>query len=106
MSPAQPTQANDALTHACASADLLLTLATLDPAFGGDHLATWATDVVAVVTAGQSSAVKIHAAGEMIRLAGTRLDSVVLLDADKDDESLGAIQAPDQFTSAGPVLGR
>ncbi len=103
MSPAQPAQANEALIDACASADVLLTLATLDPAFGGDHLATWATDVVAVVTAGQSSAVKVHAAGEMIRLAGIRLDSVVLVDADKNDESLGAMQAPDQFTSAGPV---
>ena len=103
MSPAQPAQANEALTDACASADLLLTLVTLDPAFGGDHLAMWATDVIAVVTAGESSAVKINAVGEMIKLAGTRLDSVVLLGADKDDESLGAIRAPDQFTSAGPV---
>ena len=103
MSPAQPAQANEALTAACASADLLLTLVTLDPAFGGDHLATWTTDVVAVVTAGQSSGVKVHAAGEMIRLAGTRLDSVVLLDADKNDESLGTMHVPDEFTSAGPV---
>ena len=103
MAPAQLAQANEALTAACASADLLVTLVTLDPAVGGDHLATWATDVVAVVTAGQSSGVKVHAAGEMIRLAGTRLDSVVLLDADKNDESLGAIHVLDEFTSAGPV---
>ncbi len=103
MAPAQLAQANEALTAACASADLLVTLVTLDPAVGGDHLATWATDVVAVVTAGQSSWVQVHAAGEMIKLAGTRLDSVVLLDADKNDESLGAIHVSDGFTSAGPV---
>ena len=44
---AQNGPASQALLAACASADLLLVLATLDPAFGADHLATWATDVVA-----------------------------------------------------------
>jgi len=101
MSPARPAHADEGLVAACASVDLLLTLATLDPAFGGDHLATWATDVVAVVTAGRSSGVRIHGVGEMIRLAGLRLDSVVLIEADKSDESLGVI--PGQLTSAKPA---
>ena len=96
--PAGSKQASEPLVTACASADLLLTLAILDPAFGGDHLATWATDVVTVVTAGQSSATRIHAVGEMIRLAGARLVSVVLTGADKGDESLGVPTAPDQST--------
>ena len=80
---------------ACASANLLLTLATLDPSLGGEHLATWATDAVAVVTAGRSSWTKIHAVGEMIRLSGTRLVSAVLVGADKTDESLGVTQTPE-----------
>ena len=42
------------LAAAYASADLLLTLVPLDPSLGGDHLATWATGAVAMVTAGQS----------------------------------------------------
>ncbi len=88
-SPAVPDQASEALITACSSANLLLTLATLDPAVGGDHLGTWTTNAVTVVTAGESSAEKIHSVGEMIRLAGTRLDSVVLIGADKSDESLG-----------------
>ena len=54
-SPAVPAQADPALVTACSSADLLLTFATLDPAFGGDHLGTWATNVVVLVTAGESS---------------------------------------------------
>jgi capsular polysaccharide biosynthesis protein len=95
---AQHAPASESLVAACASADLLLTLATLDPAFGGDHLPTWATDAVAIVTAGQSSAVRIHAVGEMIRLAGTRLDSVVLIGADKRDESLGVTLAQEKYT--------
>jgi capsular polysaccharide biosynthesis protein len=83
------SQAAEALVTACASADLLLTLATLDPALGGEHLGTWTSSAVAVVTAGGSSAEKVHGVAEMIRLAGTRLDSVVLVGADKNDESLG-----------------
>jgi capsular polysaccharide biosynthesis protein len=95
-SPAVPAQADPALVTACSSANLLLTFATLDPAFGADHLGTWATNVVVVVTAGESSAEKVHSVGEMIRLAGTRLDSVVLIGADKSDESLGVADPADQ----------
>ena len=79
----------EAVGSAFSSADLLLTLAALDPSFGGDHLAGWAPGAVAVVTAGQSSAERIHAVGEMIRLGGTELLSAVLVGADKTDESLG-----------------
>ena len=102
-SPAVPAQANAALVTACSSADLLLTLATLDPAFGGDHLGTWATNAVAVVTAGESSVEKIYSVGEMIRLAGTRLDSAVLLGADKSDESLGVMDPARRAALADPV---
>jgi capsular polysaccharide biosynthesis protein len=89
---AQPPPATK-LAAACASADLLLTLVTLDPSLGGEHLATWATDAVVMVTAGQSSWTKLHAVGEMIRLAGTRLVSAVLVETDKTDESLGVTRA-------------
>jgi capsular polysaccharide biosynthesis protein len=89
------------LIAASTSADLLLTFVTLDPAYGADHLATWATDAVALVTCGRSTATAIRAAGEMIRLAGTRLDSVVLIGADKSDESLGAHGAASQPAPLG-----
>ena len=78
------------LTRACQGADILLSLVQLDPALGGEHLATWASGAVVMVTAGAASWAKIHAVGEMIRLAGTRLVSAVLIGADKTDESLGA----------------
>ena len=102
-SPAVPAPADEALVAACSSADLLLILATLDPAFGGDYLGTWATNAVAVVTAGECSAEKIHAVGEMVRLAGTRLDSVVLIGADKNDESLGIMPPADEPALVNPV---
>jgi len=96
-------QADPALVTACSSADLLLTFATLDPAFGGDHLGTWATNVVVVVTAGESSVEKVYSVGEMIRRSGTRLDSVVLIGADKTDESLGIPDSADQSVLVEPV---
>jgi hypothetical protein len=64
---------------------------TLDPSLGGDHLATRSADVVVMVTAGRSVAARIRSTGEMIKLAGTRISSAILLDADKGDESLGAV---------------
>jgi capsular polysaccharide biosynthesis protein len=88
----QYRQASKELAAACASADVLLSTVTLDASLGGDHLATWSTDAVVMVTAGRSVAAKLHATGEMIKLAGTRLTSAILIDADSGDDSLGALR--------------
>ncbi len=80
--------AADRIAAACASADVLLSLVALDPNAGSDHLATWATDAVAVVDTGRSWT-RIQAVGEMIRLTGTHLVSAVLVGAEKTDKSLG-----------------
>ena len=93
----------DAVTAACARANLLLTLATLDASLGGDHLATWATDAVAVITAGRSSWTTISAVGEMVRLSGTRLVSAVLIGADHSDESLGVTYTSDSHEVEAPL---
>jgi capsular polysaccharide biosynthesis protein len=89
------------LMAAYATADLLLTLAPLDPSLGGDHLATWATGAVAMVTAGESTETRIQAVGEMIRLARIPLISAVLVGADKTDESLGVPDPSSPADSAG-----
>ena len=91
---AQRSPFSEAVRAAQASSDILLTLAPLDPSLGGEHLATWAPDAVVVVTAGRSSWTKVHAVGEMIRLAQTHLVSAILVGADKTDESLGVTRAP------------
>jgi capsular polysaccharide biosynthesis protein len=95
LAPAQHSSFTDAVADACASADILLTLITLDPSFGSEHLATWATEATAVVTAGRSSWSKIHGVGELVRLSGTRLTSAVLIGTDKTDETLGTMPAPE-----------
>lgn len=95
MAPAQLSSFTDAVAQACASADILLTLITLDPSLGSEHLATWATEATVVVTAGKSSWSKIHGVGELVRLSGTRLGSAVLIGTDKTDETLGTMPAPE-----------
>jgi hypothetical protein len=92
---AQRSVFTEEVAAACASANLLLTLTTLDPALGSEHLATWAANAVAVVTAGRSSWTRIHAVGEMTRLSGTRLVSAVLVGADSTDESIGTTHTPE-----------
>jgi hypothetical protein len=100
---AMPAQADKALVEASNSADVLLTLASLNPALGSEYLATWATDAVGMVTAGQSSEERIRGVREMVRLAGTRLNSVVLVGADKRDQSLGVGSMLDDSISFWPV---
>jgi capsular polysaccharide biosynthesis protein len=93
--PGQQSSFSETVADACTSADILLTLTTLDPALGGEHLASWATDAVAMVTAGRSSSTRVHGVGEMIRLSGTRLVSAVLVGADAVDDSLGVSYTPE-----------
>jgi capsular polysaccharide biosynthesis protein len=85
----QNVEPDAALASACAQADVVLSLVSLDPARGGDYLTTWATNAVAMVTAGRSTATRIHTVGEMIRMSGAQMASVVVMDFDKADESLG-----------------
>jgi capsular polysaccharide biosynthesis protein len=77
------------LASAYRAADIVVTLASLDPALGGDHIGTWASAAVVLVTAGECTATGLGATAEMIRLAGVSL-SAVLLGADKNDDSVGA----------------
>lgn len=104
-SPGAQAAVASELAAASASADLLLTLIALDPSVGGEHLATWAPEAIVMVTSGRSSWTKIHAVGEMIRLAGTRLVSAVLVGADKTDESLGLTFTSDVGSDAVPPPG-
>jgi len=78
-----------ALDAAWDVADVVLTLATLTPALGAEHLGSWAARAAVVVTAGRSTTAKIQATGEMLRLAGLQIDTAVVLRADRTDEGVG-----------------
>jgi capsular polysaccharide biosynthesis protein len=90
------------IAGAFAEADLMITVAPLDPALESEHLGTWAKDAVVVVTGGRSSSTRIHAVGELIRFAGVAAVSAVLVGADKTDESLGvtSVREPAEPASA------
>jgi capsular polysaccharide biosynthesis protein len=76
--------------------DVAVVIAALNPAKGAEHLREWASDAVVLVTAGHSTATTLESNAMMIRAAGLRLRSVVLVGCDPDDDSLGA------FDSAAP----
>jgi len=101
---ADPDAPGAELIAAVGSADRILTLAVLDPAIGADYLATWASAAVVIVTAGVSTAVRLRATADMIRLAGVYLASAVLIGADKSDESLGNAELPLSVSAADAEL--
>ena len=96
---------SDAVATAHSGADLLLTLITLDPSFGAEHVRTWADDAVVIVTGGRSSWARINAVGELIRLSGTRLLSAVLVGADRSDQSLG-LSSSHHLEHAAGIMAR
>jgi capsular polysaccharide biosynthesis protein len=82
-----PTEAVESVAK---NAKIMLTVAELDPAMGGEYLSTWATEAVAVFTVGRTKAARAYAVGEMLRLSGIRAISGMVVGADKTDESLGS----------------
>jgi hypothetical protein len=94
---------SEAVVSAAKQADLVVTIAELDPAVGGEHLGTWAEAVVAVFTAGRSRATRAYAVGDMLRLSGIHAISGIVVGSDKTDESLGTAPAADAAVPAGRV---
>jgi capsular polysaccharide biosynthesis protein len=79
--------------------DFVVVIAELDPAKGAAHLRAWASDSVAVVTAGATSEATLQANATMLRAASLHLASVVLVNADPADDSLGILEEDVQATS-------
>lgn len=76
-------------------ADVVLTLVDAEPAVGLDHVGAWADEAVFVVTAGRSSAERLHTVAGLARSAGLRLLFSVLVGSDRTDESLGVPEPVD-----------
>lgn len=107
--PLLESKGDDTLLAEWADADVVVTLADLPPALGGDHLRTWAADASMVVTAGRSTATKIHSVAEMVRTADLSLDPVIVLGSDKTDETIGlptARTAPPTYSEDLEVVGQ
>lgn len=90
---------------ALADADVVLVLATVDPAVGARHLLGWGPDAVVAVTAGRSTAARLGVVRELLEDAGVHVASAVLLGADPGDDSVGlpAREAPDEARASAPA---
>ncbi len=75
--------------------DALLVLASLDPAFGADHLAPWASDAVVMLSGRNVSLARMDVGREMLSQAGISLRSVILLGSDPQDETSGVLNPGD-----------
>jgi hypothetical protein len=71
------------------SADVVLAVATADPAVGAWHLGQWANKATVLVTAGRSSAQRINGTAELLRAASIGVASAILVNADSYDDSVG-----------------
>jgi capsular polysaccharide biosynthesis protein len=75
--------------------DALLVLASLDAAFGADHLAPWVRDAVMILSSRRTTFARMEVSREMLSEAGISLRSVILLDSDSQDDSSGALSPVD-----------
>lgn len=89
--PADPAQVVDTVVRV--RTDYVLALANVDPAFGVEHVAAWASDGVAIVTAGKATRVRLVGIGRMIRRAGIALRSSIVIGADPGDDSVGLLDS-------------
>lgn len=79
----------------------VVVVAVLDPAKGAEHLREWASDAVAIVTAGAATTTALESNASMIKAAGLRLRSVVLVGSDVGDDSLGTFDSGEPFDTVG-----
>lgn len=85
------------------TADVILTLAEVEPALGVEHLRSWTDEVVLLVTAGRSSAERLRTTAELFRTSEVPLTFAMMTGADTTDQSLGL---PDSFDASRPETRR
>ena len=93
VAPQDPAQM--ALKPPPDDADALVVLATLDPAFGADHLASWVRDAVMIIDPRGFPLTRMIVCRDMLREAGVSLRSVILLGSDSSDDSSGVLDPVD-----------
>jgi hypothetical protein len=87
VAPDDPTEMADKQIGEDAHA--ILILATVDPAFGADHIAAWASDAVVMVKAGGANGAQIDGVAHQLRDARMIIRAGLLIETDPDDHSSG-----------------
>jgi len=85
--PDDPTQIG--VHRSGSGVDAVLVLANVNPAFGAGHIASWATESVVMITAGEASSARISSTSQMLENGGIKVDSAILVGADRSDETVG-----------------
>jgi capsular polysaccharide biosynthesis protein len=71
--------------------DVVLVLASVSPALGADHIASWANNAALVVTAGKASDALMASTTQLLRQSGVVPVSAVLIDAGREDDTVGVV---------------
>jgi capsular polysaccharide biosynthesis protein len=82
-------QMSDVHRELASRVDVVLALATIDPAIGAQHLCDVASNAVIVATAGRTSETGLRSIAHMLQAAGIWAHSTILVGADGDDDSVG-----------------
>jgi hypothetical protein len=82
------------------SPHVVLVLTTVDPATGAGHLTQIADEAIVVATAGRSNATSIRSVSELLRSAGVKVRSAILVGTDRNDDTLGLVGAS---SDTGPL---
>lgn len=81
------------------AADVVLVLAEVNPGIDAENLTTWVSQVVPLVTAGQSTPELLETTAELVRAAGLALPFALMVGSDDTDESLGVTGSSDNGSS-------
>lgn len=79
------------------TAEVALIVTEVDPDVGGEHLRTWADDVVLLITAGHSNAERLHTTADLLRAARLNLRFVIMSNTDRTDDSFGTRDSADEL---------
>lgn len=88
------------------TADTVIVLAEVGPAFELDDLKVWADVVIPLVTAGGCSAERLRTVAELARSSGMDLPYAMMVGTDPMDESLGVPEVPSGLSRDVVKLGQ
>jgi capsular polysaccharide biosynthesis protein len=74
-------------------ADALLVLATIDPAFGAEHLSTLASNAVIVLNVKEAKASRTTATAQLLKQAEIETRAAIMIGADSHDDSVSEYSA-------------
>jgi capsular polysaccharide biosynthesis protein len=82
------------------AADVILALAEVNPGIDAENLTSWVSQVVPLVSAGESTPELLRTTAELVRAAGLALPFALMVGSHNTDESLGLVDPFDRARAA------